>query len=78
MSLADWFLGRRSGKGLSLAQVGTYAVAQIAGGIAGAVLANVMFEVDTAISTKVNRPGFRGGSITWNQPRSGRVFRRSR
>ncbi len=21
----------------------------------------------------VNRPGFRGGSVTWNQPRSGRV-----
>jgi glycerol uptake facilitator-like aquaporin len=52
VSLADWFLGRRSGKGLSLAEVGTYAVAQIAGGIAGAILANVMFEVDTAISTK--------------------------
>jgi glycerol uptake facilitator-like aquaporin len=52
VSLADWFLGRRSGKGLSLAEVGTYALAQIAGGIAGAILANVMFEVDTAISTK--------------------------
>ncbi|MDN4175878.1 hypothetical protein QWY28_23195 [Nocardioides sp. SOB77] len=22
---------------------------------------------------RVNRPGFRGGSVTWNQPRSGRV-----
>lgn len=26
----------------------------------------------------LNRPGFRGGSVTWNQPRSGRVFQRSR
>ena len=26
----------------------------------------------------LNRPGFRGGSVTWNQPLSGRVFRRSR
>ena len=52
VSLADWFLGRRSGTGLTLAEVGAYAVAQIVGGIGGAVLANVMFEVDQAISTK--------------------------
>ncbi|MFE4001753.1 aquaporin [Nocardioides sp. YIM B13467] len=62
VSLADWFLGRseargnslgrRAGKGLSLAEVGAYAVAQIAGGICGALLANVMFDVDQAISTK--------------------------
>ena len=26
----------------------------------------------------LNRPGFRGGSVTWNQPRLGRVFQRSR
>jgi glycerol uptake facilitator-like aquaporin len=52
VSLADWFLGRRSGKGLSLSDVGAYGVAQIAGGIAGAVLANVMFDVSTEISTK--------------------------
>ena len=26
---------------------------------------------------KVNRPGFRGGSVTWNQPRSGQVFQGS-
>lgn len=52
VSLADWFLGRRAGKGLSLAEVGAYAVAQIAGGIGGALLANVMFDVDQAISAK--------------------------
>jgi len=52
VSLADWFLGRRAGAGLTLPGVGAYTVAQIGGGIAGAVLANVMFDLDTAISTK--------------------------
>lgn len=52
VSIADWFLGRRTGAGLSLPDVGTYAVAQVAGGIAGAVLANIMFEVDQGLSTK--------------------------
>lgn len=52
VSLADWFLGRRTGRGLRLAEVGAYGVAQVSGGIAGAVLANVMFEVDAALSTK--------------------------
>jgi glycerol uptake facilitator-like aquaporin len=52
VSLADWFLGRRSGHGLSLPDVGACAVAQVAGGICGALLANVMFDVGTEISTK--------------------------
>ena len=57
VSLADWFLGRRSAKGLRLADVGTYALAQIAGGICGALLANVMFDVSAAISTKHRATG---------------------
>jgi glycerol uptake facilitator-like aquaporin len=52
VSLADWFLGRRSEHGLSLPDVGAYTIAQVTGGIAGALLANVMFDLDTAISTK--------------------------
>lgn len=52
VSAADWFLGRRTGAGLSLADVGAYTVAQVTGGIAGAALANVMFEVDQGLSTK--------------------------
>ncbi|GAB3197508.1 MIP/aquaporin family protein [Nocardioides hungaricus] len=52
VSLADWFLGRRTRTGLSLTDVGLYSVAQILGGICGAILANVMFEVGTHISTK--------------------------
>ncbi|MER6941287.1 MIP/aquaporin family protein [Nocardioides sp. NPDC127514] len=57
VSLADWFLGRKAGKGLSLAEVGAYVVAQVAGGIGGALLANVMFDVDQAISTKDRATG---------------------
>jgi glycerol uptake facilitator-like aquaporin len=52
VSLADWLLGRRSGSGLTLADVGAYVAAQAAGAIGGSVLANAMFEVGTAISVK--------------------------
>jgi len=52
VSLADWFLGRRSDQGLGIGEVGAYAVAQVAGGIAGAILANVMFGVGTHLSTQ--------------------------
>lgn len=52
VSAADWFLGRRSGAGLTLPEVAAYAAAQVAGGIGGAVLANLMFEVDQGLSAK--------------------------
>ena len=52
VSLADWFLGRRLGAGLTLSEVGAYTIAQCAGGILGAVLANVMFDVGQQLSTK--------------------------
>jgi glycerol uptake facilitator-like aquaporin len=52
VSLADWFLGRRTGSGLALPEAGAYTVVQILGGIAGALLANVMFDVSTSLSTK--------------------------
>ncbi|MGM0928988.1 MAG: aquaporin [Actinomycetota bacterium] len=52
VSLADWLLGRRSRTGLTLAELGTYLVAQMVGGIGGSVLANAMFEVGTSISVK--------------------------
>jgi glycerol uptake facilitator-like aquaporin len=57
VSLADWFLGRPAGAGLTLPAVGAYTVAQCAGGICGAVLANVMFEVPTHLSTKDRSSG---------------------
>ncbi len=52
VSVADWFLGRRAGTGLPLREVGAYAAAQVVGGIAGAVLANLMFATATSMSTK--------------------------
>lgn len=53
VSAVDWWLGRRAGTGLTAADVGAYSVAQCVGGVAGAVLANAMFDVDlTQLSGK--------------------------
>ena len=52
VSLADWILGRRSGSGLSLPELGAYVAAQTVGAVSGSVVANAMFEVGTSISTK--------------------------
>ncbi len=43
MSLADWLLGRRRGSGLSGLQAGAYIAAQLAGAVAGTVLASAMY-----------------------------------
>ena len=45
VSAADWLLGRRCGTGLSGVEVAGYSGAQITGGVLGAVLANVMFDL---------------------------------
>ncbi len=50
VSLADWYLHRHTGLGLSLPEVGAYSAVQVIGGVAGALLANAMFEVPTRIS----------------------------
>ncbi|AXJ10491.1 aquaporin [Arthrobacter sp. PM3] len=50
VSLVDWALGRRSGTGLTLPELGAYAAAQTAGAISGSIIANAMFEVGTSIS----------------------------
>jgi NADPH-dependent 2,4-dienoyl-CoA reductase/sulfur reductase-like enzyme/glycerol uptake facilitator-like aquaporin len=52
VSLADWFLGRRAKAGLARPEVGAYSAAQCVGGIAGAVLANVMFDAGQHMSDK--------------------------
>lgn len=52
VSLVDWILGRRSGAGLTLPELGTYVVAQTLGAISGSIVANAMFEVGTSISGK--------------------------
>jgi glycerol uptake facilitator-like aquaporin len=57
VSLADWFLGRRAGAGLTLPELGAYTMAQCVGGIGGALLANVMFNVDPHLSTKHRASG---------------------
>src|SRR4029077_5620240 len=44
VSAADWLLGRRVGTGISVSNVASYTVAQITGGILGAILANIMFD----------------------------------
>lgn len=44
VSLADWLLSRRSRTGISGMRVAFYVVAQIIGGSAGALLANVMYD----------------------------------
>jgi glycerol uptake facilitator-like aquaporin len=45
VSAADWLVGRRTGTGLPGRHVGPYALAQTAGAVAGAVLANLMYSV---------------------------------
>jgi len=52
VSLVDFVLGRRSGAGLTLPELGTYVIAQTVGAISGSVVANAMFEVGTSISAK--------------------------
>lgn len=52
VSLADWLLGRRSGTGLTLPELGIYVAAQTVGAASGSVVANAMFEVGTSVSTK--------------------------
>ncbi|WP_026927933.1 aquaporin [Granulicoccus phenolivorans] len=49
VTLADRVLGARR----TLAELGVFVVVQIAGAIGGAVVANLMFEVPTTLSTKV-------------------------
>ena len=43
VSAVDWAIGRRAGTGLTGSDLAAYTVAQILGGIGGALLANIMF-----------------------------------
>src|SRR5947209_5321017 len=52
VSLADWFVGRGTRTGLPLPEVAAYTAVQVAGAIAGALLANAMFDVPLQLSTK--------------------------
>lgn len=45
VSAADWLLNRRTGHGLRASEMLGYAAAQTVGGVLGAVLANIMFDL---------------------------------
>ena len=57
VSAADWLLGRRTASGLTGAEVASYVAAQVAGGVLGAVLANLMFEVEVTRLATTERTG---------------------
>ena len=57
VSVADWLLGRRRGTGLSGREAAAYGLAQVGGGIGGAVLANVMFDRSAAQIATTDRAG---------------------
>ena len=57
VSAVDWALGRRHGAGLRGSDVVGYAAAQILGGIAGAVLANLMFDLPALQVSDTGRTG---------------------
>ena len=57
VSLADWCLGRRSRAGISVRDLGGYVVAQCAGGVSGAVLANLMFDLPAVTWSQHQRTG---------------------
>ena len=58
VSLADWWLGRCSRSGLRLAHLGVYAAAQIVGGILGAILANLMYDLPAVTVSTTTRSGW--------------------
>lgn len=57
VSVADWLLGRRAGTGLAGRDVAPYITAQLIGGIAGAVLANAMFDLAPLHTATTTRAG---------------------
>jgi len=57
VSAVDWVIGRRSGAGLAAPTLVGYVVAQVAGGVAGAVLANVMYELPALELAATERSG---------------------
>jgi glycerol uptake facilitator-like aquaporin len=58
ISLADWWIGRRSGSGLRLAHVGCYADSQIVGAVIGACLANLIYDRPAVTVATTTRDGW--------------------
>ncbi|GAA5185792.1 MIP/aquaporin family protein [Rugosimonospora acidiphila] len=57
VSGVDWWLGRRARTGLTGGELGAYLVAQIAGAVGGAVLADVMFGLPAVTWSQTRRDG---------------------
>ena len=58
VSAADWWLGRRTGNGLTLRELAAYVPAQVVGGCGGAILANLMYgEAAVSWSSKARSSG---------------------
>jgi glycerol uptake facilitator-like aquaporin len=58
VSAVDWWLGRRTGDGLTLQDLAAYVPAQVVGGIGGAILANLMYgEAAVSWSTTARSSG---------------------
>ncbi|GIH03654.1 transport protein [Rhizocola hellebori] len=57
VSLADWWLGRRTRTGLAIPDVGGYVAAQTGGAIAGAIIANLMFDLPAIAWSQTIRSG---------------------
>ena len=57
ISAADWLLGRRAGTGISGGHVVGYTAAQVIGAVAGAELANLMYQVPLGRLSTQDRSG---------------------
>ncbi|WP_237706541.1 aquaporin [Kribbella flavida] len=57
VSAADWWLGRRAGTGLTVRDLAAYVPAQVVGGVAGAVLANLMYDEAAVSWSSTDRSG---------------------
>jgi arsenate reductase len=57
VSAADWWLGRRNGGGLTAQDLAVYAAAQTTGAAAGAILANLMFDLPAVTWATTHRQG---------------------
>ncbi|MEU3453222.1 aquaporin [Micromonospora sp. NPDC006766] len=57
VSAVDWWLGRRTGTGLTVRELAGYAAAQVAGAVAGAVLAALMYGLPAVSWSHTARTG---------------------
>ncbi len=58
VTTADWWLGRRSGRGVSGRHLALYVPTQVVGAISGAILANLMFDLPAVSWSQHIRTGF--------------------